>query len=157
MAADLDAVVAAVAGDEDFVTAVLAEFHDDDTVTLVNCGHHPPLLVRLGAGADLLPTGDPVPPLGLGPVPSAVTSAWPQGSRLLIYTDGLVEARDRRGVFFPLPENARALSQGTLEEALEHLLQRLRDYAGARIADDLALVLIEHRAGDDRSVVVTPG
>lgn len=104
--------------------------------------------------------GEPVPPLGLGPVPSAVTSAWPQGARLLIYTDGLVETRDRRGAFFPLPEHARALSQGTLDEALEHLLQRLPDHAGARIADDLALVLVEHRAdrtAEDRSWAVTPG
>src|SRR5690348_8811890 len=42
VATDLDNVVTSVAGDEDFVTAVLAEFHDDHSVTLVNCGHHPP-------------------------------------------------------------------------------------------------------------------
>ena len=147
IAADLDAVVTAVAGDEDFVTAVLAEFHDDQTMTLVNCGHHPPLLVTGPDAADLVPTGVPVPPLGLGPVPTTVTSQWPGGSRMLIYTDGLVEARDRRGVFFPLADHALALREGSLEEALDRLLARLGDHAGRQVNDDLALVLVEHRVG----------
>ncbi len=67
IAADLDNVVTAVAGDEDFVTAVLAEFHDDHTVTLVNCGHHPPLLLTNADTGRLIDTGEPQPPLGLGP------------------------------------------------------------------------------------------
>ena len=146
IATDLDSVVTAVAGEEDFVTAVLAEFHDDHTMTLVNCGHHPPLLVTATDGVDPVPTGVPVPPLGLAPVPCAVTSRWPGGSRLLIFTDGLVEARDRRGVFFPLADNATALRDGSLDEALDRLLARLREHAGKRVNDDLALVLVEHRA-----------
>ena len=59
---DLDNVVSAVAGDEDFVTAVLAEFHDDFTVSLVNCGHHPPLLLTDGDKSRLVDTGEPEPP-----------------------------------------------------------------------------------------------
>lgn len=145
IATDLDAVVRAVAGDEDFVTAVLAEFHADHTVTLVNCGHHPPLMVVEAETASELTATDPVPPLGLGPAPSPVTSAWPQGSRVLIYTDGLVEARNRRGVFFPLAEHALALREGTLDEALERLLARLTAHSEDRISDDMALVLVEHR------------
>ena len=92
----------AVADEEDFVTAVLAEFHEDhdDAGELrpppAGAGHRP-------AGVALVSTGEPVPPLGLGPVPRPVTSQWPGGSRMLIYTDGLVEARDRRGAFFPWP------------------------------------------------------
>ena len=105
--ADLDNVVTAVAGDEDFVTAVLAEFHDDHSVTLVNCGHHPPLLLTttLTCGR-LMDTGEPQPPLGLGPNPAPVTSHLPEGSRMLFYTDGLIEARNGDGAFFPLAERA---------------------------------------------------
>jgi sigma-B regulation protein RsbU (phosphoserine phosphatase) len=146
IATDLDAVVTAVADDEDFVTAVLAEFHDDHTMTLVNCGHHPPVLVAGPDEVALVPTGDPVPPLGLGPVPRPVTSRWPGGSRLLIYTDGLVEARDRRGAFFPLVDHAPALGDGSLDDALDGLLARLVDHAGRRLDDDMALVLVEHVA-----------
>lgn len=145
MASDLDGVVTAAAGDEDFVTAVLAEFHDDHTVTLVNCGHHAPLLVSGTAGAELLPTGEPEPPLGLGPTPHPVTARWPTGARMLIYTDGLVETRDSRGVFFPLAEHAADLGGGSLEDALDRLIACLIDYAGHRLKDDLALVLVEDR------------
>jgi serine phosphatase RsbU (regulator of sigma subunit) len=147
IATDLDAVVTAVAGEEDFVTAVLAEFHDDNSVTLVNCGHHAPLLVKPGGGAELLETGEPELPLGLGTTPSSTTATWPAGSRLLIYTDGLVEARDGRGEFFPLIEHADVLEQGSGDEALDGLLSLLDEYADHRHVDDIALVLAEHRDG----------
>jgi sigma-B regulation protein RsbU (phosphoserine phosphatase) len=145
IATDLDEVVTSVAGDEDFVTAVLAEFHEDHTVTLVNCGHHPPLLVTETDSAHAVETGEPELPLGLGTTPTSVTSCWPRGSRLLIYTDGLVEARDHRGTFFPLADYARVLREGSLEEALDHLLRGLAEYAGHQINDDMALVLVEDR------------
>ena len=64
---------------------------------------------------------------------------------MLIYTDGLIEARDRRGAFFPLADYALALREGSLDEALERLLKRLDDFAEHQMSDDLALVLVEHR------------
>jgi len=142
VAAELDGIVASVAGEEDFVTAVLAEFHPNGTVGLVNCGHHPPVLVT---PVDLLPvsTGEPQLPLGLGSVPELVTTSWPRQSRLLLFTDGLVETRDQRGEFFPLEEHDDALRTGTLDEALDRLLARLREYAGGELSDDIALVLAE--------------
>jgi len=142
VAAELDGIVASVAGEEDFVTAVLAEFHPNGTVGLVNCGHHPPVLVT---AVDLVPvaTGEPQLPLGLGSVPQLVTSSWPRQSRLLLFTDGLVETRNQRGDFFPLEEHGGALRTGTLDEALDRLLSRLRDHAGGGLSDDIALVLAE--------------
>lgn len=147
IATDLDAVVTAVAGEEDFVTALLAEFHEDSSVTLVNCGHHAPLLVRPGGAAELIETGEPQLPLGLGTRPCPTTATWPAGSRLLIYTDGLVEARGPDGEFFPLIAHAGVLERGSGDEALDDLLALLDEYAGHRQADDIALVLAEHRNG----------
>ena len=145
IAADLDSVVTAVAGDEDFVTAVLAEFHDDQTVTLVNCGHHPPLLLTNGAAGGLVDTGDPQPPLGLGPKPDPVTSRLPDGARMLFYTDGLIEARNGDGAFFPLAERATTLVGGSLDEALDGLLVELGQHAADEMDDDMALVLAERQ------------
>ena len=51
--------------------------------------------------------------------PSLVTHHLPDGARLLFYTDGLVETRDRDGAFFPLTERAAALRTGSLEDALD--------------------------------------
>ena len=145
VAADLDAVVTAVAGPEDFVTAVLAEFHDDGTVTFVNCGHPAPLLVSAGEAAAQLDTGEPQLPLGLGTSGTAVTVTWPASARLLLFTDGLVETRDLSGTFFPLSDHATILAGGSLDEALDNLLTRLRAYARQHLSDDIALVLAEQR------------
>ena len=150
VAAELDRVVSAVAGDEDFVTAVLAEFRPDATVGLVNCGHHPPLFISAG-NVHTVPTGEPQLPLGLGTAPRIVTSPWPSRTRLLMYTDGLIETRNREGEFFPLDFHGGILGTGTLDEALDLLLVRLRDHAGGRLADDIALVLAEHTGSADGS------
>jgi serine phosphatase RsbU (regulator of sigma subunit) len=144
--AELDNVVTAVAGDEDFVTAVLAEFHDDSSVTLVNCGHHPPLLLANASPGKLVDTGDPQPPLGLGPAPDPVASQLPEGARMLFYTDGLIEARNRNGAFFPLAERSTSLVGGTLDDALDGLLGELVRHAAAEMDDDMALVLAERRS-----------
>ena len=146
IATHLDSVVTAVAGDEDFVTAVLAEFHDDSTVTVVNCGHHPPLLLPQSDPGRLVNTGEPEPPLGLHPTPHPMTGDLPEGARLLFYTDGLVETRNRDGAFFPLSDSAAALRTGHLGAALDNLLGQLVDHAGYRIDDDMALVLVQHQA-----------
>jgi serine phosphatase RsbU (regulator of sigma subunit) len=148
VAAELDRIVVSVADDEDFVTAVLAEFHSDGTVGLVNCGHHLPVLVT---ATELVPvsTGEPQLPLGLGSKPQLVTTSWPRRSRLLLFTDGLVETRNRLGEFFPLEEHGDALRTGTLDEALDRLLTRLRAHAGKGLNDDIALVLAEQSVSAD--------
>ena len=141
----LDDVVATLSGDEDFVTAVLGEFHDDGEVILVNCGHHPPLLAHSGAPGRLVDTGEPALPLGLGTQPHETRHHWPVGSRLLFYTDGLVEARDDRGVFFPLNGYAEAVASADIEHALDELVRELLRHTGKRLNDDMALVLAERR------------
>ncbi len=143
----LDEVVKSVAGDEDFVTVVLAEFHEDFTVTVVNCGHPPPLLVTATDNGRLVDTGVPAPPLGLGPSPVPVTLTLPDRARLLFYTDGLVETRNHKGDFFSLDDRAAAaLHAATPEDALDALLTLLSAHAGSHINDDVALLLVEHQA-----------
>jgi sigma-B regulation protein RsbU (phosphoserine phosphatase) len=146
VARDLDRTVAAVSGDEDFVTALMAEFHDDGAASIVNCGHIPPLVVGDG-DAHLVDTGEPALPLGLGGGHQEAAVSWPGGSRMLFYTDGLVEARDGHGEFFPLERYADELGKGDLDEALDALVARLAKFSPHH-DDDLALVLTEHRTSD---------
>lgn len=155
VAADLDEVVTAVAGDEDFVTVVLAEFqtdHEDLSVTLLNCGHHPPLLVANAHSRSLVDTGSPEPPLGLHPEPTPTTCQLADGARLLFYTDGLVESRNRDGTFFPLEDRAETLSTEDLGSALDDLLGEVADHVGARVNDDVALLLVERQDGAARRI-----
>ncbi|MCD4532993.1 serine/threonine-protein phosphatase [Nocardioides sp. cx-169] len=144
VARTLDATVAGMVSDEDFVTAIVAEF-TADRVTLANCGHPSPVLVA-GRTASSLEPSEHTLPLGLGADPVLTTHDWPEGARMLLYTDGLVEARDSRGRFFSLDEHADDLSRGSLEQALDHLVDELLQHAGTQVDDDLALVLTEHHA-----------
>ncbi len=143
LARAIDGVISRLIDEEEFITAIFAEFRGD-SVVLANCGHHPPLLVDQ-AGARLLDTGEPTPPLGLQPEPELVRHPWSSPARLLLYTDGLVEARDSAGEFFGLDDTAPLLSGRPLAESLDAVVERLRVFAGGRLADDVALVLAENR------------
>ncbi len=136
----VDGVVRQVVDEEDFVTALFVEF-DESGMTLVNCGHHPPLLVD-GQGPILLPAEPVTLPLGMGGDPLPVRHALPD-ARMLLYTDGLVEARARNGSFFPLLGHADVLAHGDLDEALGNFVGRLLNHTGARVSDDVALVLVQ--------------
>ena len=137
----IDETLSRMLGAEEFVTAIVGEFQGD-RVTLANCGHHPPIMVGADGAAELS-TGEPTVPLGLGSDPELSEHAWPAGARMLFFTDGLVEARDRSGDFFPLDAYAGELGDGTVEEALDALVARLLAYAGQEMNDDMALVLAE--------------
>ncbi|TQL77877.1 stage II sporulation protein E [Stackebrandtia endophytica] len=144
---DLDRAVARGAGYEDFVTAAFLE-ERGGTLTILNCGHPPPLLLRRGE-LELLEPPAAAPPLGFMPVPKPLTMRLEPGDRLLLYTDGLAEAR-RDGVFFPIPERAWGLlGHGSIADALASLESALRSWVGGPLGDDIALMLVEYIGPDD--------
>jgi hypothetical protein len=140
--ADLDRAVARSVGDEDFVTAAIAE-ERGGTLTIVNCGHPAPLLLRRGEVIALEPPGS-APPLGFMPAVSPRVERLEPGDRILLFTDGLAEAR-RDGEFFPIAERAWALlGHGTVGDGLASLESALVEWVEGQLDDDIALVLIEY-------------
>lgn len=132
-----------------FVTAAVLEIPDAEPVVhVVSCGHPPPLLVLRAGGAEQLEVDRPAPPLGLaGLVASPVTAqtfAFTEGDVLLLYTDGVLEARDRVGAFYPLARRVGAWPglrpQALLDRVCEDLLAHA---AGNTLDDDAAMVAIE--------------
>jgi serine phosphatase RsbU (regulator of sigma subunit) len=133
---------------EHFITALLVEIPDDEPVArLTNCGHPPPLLLRSGAVTSL-DQAEPAPPLG---VPAAAAAAqshtvWTvalQGEdTLLLYTDGVTEARDRERTFYPLPERTARWAAGSPDHLVSHLRRDLLAFCGGRLGDDAALLAI---------------
>lgn len=127
-------------GLEEFVTALLVQL-DGDTVEIVNCGHHPPAVVtpevRWVEAASTTP-------LGLEPIPSSTTISLSPGDRVVLYTDGLVEARQSNGEFVPVEELVATLVDGEPAAAVRELLSQLHARVGGHLADDLAVLLIEY-------------
>ncbi len=152
----LDHAVSEGAEDEEFVTAIVVDVAADGTLTITNSGHHPPVLVSTGSEGDryrLLAAALDTPPLGLydlapsaaTPVPNTVS--WDVGDRLLMYTDGLVEAPGPSGREFPPEAWAPLLSDGSLEACLDRLVDSVYKRSHDRLDDDLALVLLENEDG----------
>ena len=132
---------------ERFVTAVLADIPDHEPVVrLISCGHPAPLLLN-GTSATSLEVPEPAPPLGLGWMSdnSYVPATFPfgQDDRLLLYTDGVTETRDRKGLFYPLAERVPAWSDEAPAELVQAITDDLLAYAAAPLKDDMALVVVQ--------------
>lgn len=134
---------------EKFVTAVLAEFGDGDSVTLLNCGHPAPLVLKGNGSCVFAEPDEHSPPLGLSDLVAAgrrpYTVKFAATDQMLLYTDGLVEARDGKGHFYPLAERAHLLTAADLEQALAGLCADVLRHVGGRLADDAAMLLIRRR------------
>ncbi|MEU9506381.1 SpoIIE family protein phosphatase [Micromonospora sp. NPDC048170] len=119
-------------------TATLVRLRADEAggqrVTWCNAGHPAPLVVRAGGAVELL-AGKPEPLLGLSqPVPrTSRRTHLAAGDTLLLYTDGLIERRDR------------SIDEGTAE-----LTARLVGTDGLPLDElcDLLLTAAHHREDD---------
>ncbi|MFE1771025.1 PP2C family protein-serine/threonine phosphatase [Streptomyces sp. NPDC059008] len=130
---------------ERFVTTLLLEIPDADPLTrMTSCGHPPPLLLHPG-DADPVPV-HPAPPLGVGSTrPEDYTLdvfSFEPGDTLLLYTDGVIEARDAHGAFYPFAQRAAQWTDHSPENLLHHLRRDLLAHVGGRLADDAALIAI---------------
>ncbi|WP_329561490.1 SpoIIE family protein phosphatase [Kitasatospora sp. NBC_01266] len=133
--------------DSDVVTGASCLYAIYDPVsrlcTMARAGHPPPALVHPDGTVEYpeVPAG---PPLGLGGLPfSAAELRLPAGSTLVLYTDGLVEDRER-DIDEGLDRLAGALRQAgrAPEETCEAVLAALLP---ARPVDDVALLVARTR------------
>ncbi|MEU0154693.1 PP2C family protein-serine/threonine phosphatase [Micromonospora fulviviridis] len=132
-----------------FVTAVLAEIEvDTGRIRYVNAGHPAPVLLRRGRAVRAL-TGGRRPPLGLNlPGGEPGEARLEPEDRLLLYTDGVTEARDAAGEMFGLPRLADLAerhigSELPAPETLRRLSRAVAEYRGTASRDDATMVLVE--------------
>ncbi|CAL9623922.1 hypothetical protein SUDANB145_05903 [Streptomyces sp. enrichment culture] len=146
---------------EEFVTVLLLEIGADGEVRTLNCGHPWPCLIT-GTEIEPLARTDPLPPLGLFPLPDDLPAdrhgRLLPGQALLLHTDGAEDARDGRGRFFPLRQTlADAVREQPLcpRAVLHRVLTALLRHTHNSPPDDVALLMLHRdgtRALDDRSL-----
>jgi serine phosphatase RsbU (regulator of sigma subunit) len=133
---------------EEFVTAVLAEVSGDGCqVEILNCGHPEPLIIHDGKITAVESPEEAGLPLGLASltVEKREVSVVPFGpsDRMLFYTDGITEARDATGEFYPLERSAALLGVGRdVGVVLDDLIGDVQGYVGQALRDDATLLLI---------------
>lgn len=157
VAAKAEACVARSTAPDAFVTAVFVEFTGKAAITLVSCGHVPPLLVSPQGSVHPLEAPEAGAPLGLSDLAGGIPDAWTAPMRpdevLVVYTDGVTEARSRLdGTFYPLEERLRLLcaepatdltsSDSRLEQLATRLYADLVHYVGGSLTDDAVLLLL---------------
>ena len=141
VARQLDRRLTGHLADEDFVTALIAEITDAGDYTLVACGHPPPLLVSASEIRALEIRSSL--PLGLGAEPSCTTGHLGPGDRMLLYTDGLIEARSADGAFADVDVVVAPLQHALdLATGLDEVLTAVEAWTGAGLGDDLALLAV---------------
>ncbi|MCK2218162.1 serine/threonine-protein phosphatase [Actinomadura sp. ATCC 31491] len=137
-----------------YCTAVFARIElRSGELTWTNCGHPAPLLIRdqrLMPDALERPT---MPPLGLGELsggdgPPVHSHRLEPGDRILLYTDGVTDARSASGQRFGLDNFADFLIRATAAgepayEALRRLIHAILAHHDQRLTDDASIVLLE--------------
>ncbi|MEU6758351.1 PP2C family protein-serine/threonine phosphatase [Streptomyces sp. NPDC046685] len=134
---------------ERFATALLVEIpHEERRIDILNCGHPPPLLLN-GGRLRVLESAAPSPLLSLaeliGEHYTVDTFDFGPGDLLLVYTDGIAEARARDGEFFPLTAWMRGQPPTPPRELLAALHRDLLRYTRGRLDDDIAALAVRRR------------
>lgn len=135
---------------EHFVTAIIAQVSQDSSkIELLNCGHPPPLLTSRAATRFVGPAEGGLP-LGLAQLAdlprTKETVPFTPGDCMLFYTDGITEARDAAGTFFPLANVCCARAYPDPEAMLDDLTEQVRHHTGHPLDDDAAMLLIRRDA-----------
>jgi sigma-B regulation protein RsbU (phosphoserine phosphatase) len=132
-----------------FITMLCVVVKPDMTLTWASAGHPPPVALEDGEPLGHLPTGHP---LGIAPEIAELEvghAALPAGG-ILLYTDGLTDARPPGRSFQPFGESRiglflRELDDAAPDEAVEHLARAAQAFSRGSLPDDLCVVAVRPR------------
>lgn len=138
--------------DERFATAVLFAFDEPRHLRMLSCGHTPPVHLRGGRAVELeLPVN--APPLGTAALYDDVEYAeyrvsYVPGDVLVVVTDGVTEARDPAGGFYPFGERLARWAHHGSQRIAHELITDVTIHTGGRISDDAAVLVVRRALHD---------
>jgi serine phosphatase RsbU (regulator of sigma subunit) len=144
-----------------FVTGVVAELDlTSGRLCWVNAGHPPPLLLRAGRLVKTL-EAQASPPMGMQLAqapPSHGEESLQPGDMVLLYTDGLTEARRPDGALFTVERLAEFIEREAANglpapETLRGLREAIIQRGEGALRDDATAVLVEWRRGTERKLL----
>ena len=152
----IDTAITSVFGADAFATGVVVEL-DTDTGVLrwINAGHPAPLLLRNGRLVRTLRV-EPMVPFGLGSMVSdqsvrVGTEHLEPGDMVLLYSDGVTEARSPQGGFFGTDKLVELVTRNLAaglppSETMRRVTIALLDHHEGHLSDDASLLLLQYRA-----------
>jgi len=140
-------LLCADASDGMFVTLAHAQLGSDGTVRYANAGHNPPLVVRAGGSVETLPRTGILVGWDAQAAYGEATVRLDDGDTLVLYTDGITEARDA---------DAREYGEARLVELVQRQVRAGADAATLldSIRSDLATFVADAEPFDDATLVV---
>ena len=148
MHAAIDQALTSHYDDESFATGIVGRLAFRSGRLEWSCAGHPPPLLLRGRKVVAELTNDPVLPFGLGGRPTLSTADLEPDDTLLLYTDGVTEARATDGALFGLDRLTDLLEQEAAsgrppEEILRRLVRALREHQPEGLRDDATLLLVQ--------------
>lgn len=151
LATSIDAAVRTFPAKPSFATALLARLMiRSGELTWMSCGHPQPIIVRRGAALPDIHAAVAVP-LGLGALGSVTAdlcqAALEPGDGVLLYTDGVVDARNPDGEYFGEHRLRDLLERehgtgGPPNEVIRRLVRSAVAHSQARLRDDATMLYL---------------
>jgi serine phosphatase RsbU (regulator of sigma subunit) len=151
VAVSVDAAARAFPGPVTFGTALIARLEvSTGRLRWLTCGHPQPIIVRRGStlAAVSVEPGVPIGLGALGPVVGTLIEVdLEPGDGVLLYTDGVTEARDPDGDPFGEPRLRDLLARehlagGPPQEIIRRLVRSALEHSQVRLRDDATMVYI---------------
>jgi hypothetical protein len=145
--AAVDQALASFYGDYSFATGIIGTLALSTGRLGWSCAGHPPPLLLRGRKVVAELENDAVLPFGLGGSPVLGSRDLEPGDAVLLYTDGVTEARTADGELFGLERltdllEREAASEQPPEELLRRLVRTLLDHQADGLRDDATLLLL---------------
>ena len=136
-------------GGEQYATIFYCTVEESGLMRWVNAGHPPPLLANASGRLDALAaSGVPVGMLAETSYPAEESQLQP-GDKLVMYSDGLTEARNLQGEFYGLKRLCEVVSRNAganCQDLHAAILSAVSEFTqGAPQQDDVSLVALEYQ------------